>query len=119
MRFALLSLLLLAGCASGSFGVASDNSGVAPVRLGSQDETHCRHMTVGESEYAYQQCVQKALEDRQEEAKAREDKAREAKAQEAKAQEKSPEANADKAEKTAGFVDQLQSATAAIFNTGR
>jgi hypothetical protein len=104
MRLVLLSLLLLTGC-------ASENSGVAAVRLGAQDEGSCKHMTVGEGERAYQQCVQKAMEYRQEEAKAQEAKAQQAKA--------AQEEKTDQAEKTEGFGDRLQSAAAALFNIGR
>src|SRR6266403_2871363 len=79
MRVALFSLLLLTGCASENFPIADG-------QLGPQDETACRHLTIGEIETAYQQCRQRALESRREEGKA-EAKARELRAQEAKNQE--------------------------------
>lgn len=115
MRVALFSLLLLTGCASENFAAADG-------QLGPQDETTCRHLTLGEIETAYQQCRQKALETRQEEARAQA-KARELRAQEAKNREATnPEAkpdNGDRVEKTESFGDQIRSAAAAIFNIGR
>ena len=112
MRLALFSLLLLAGCASENFGGGSENSGSGPVRLGAQDETHCRHMTVGQSEGAYQQCVQNALEGRQQDAKAAQ-AAREAK--EAREANEAKEGKPEQTEKTEGFGGRLQSAIAALF----
>jgi hypothetical protein len=118
MRLALFSLLLLTGCASENFGGGSDKSGTAPVQLGAQDEAHCRHMTVGQGEGAYQQCVQNALEVRQQEAKAAK-AAREAKeareANEAKEGNEAKESKEGKPEKADGFGDRLQSAIAVLF----
>jgi hypothetical protein len=114
MRIALVSLLLLAGCASGNLPIADG-------QLGPQDEIECRHRTVGEVETAYQQCRQKAIESRREEAKAlakaQELRAQQAKDQEATNQEAKPD-NGERTEKTEGFGDQLRSAAAAIFNIG-
>jgi hypothetical protein len=115
MRIALFSLLLLTGCASESLPIADG-------QLGPQDETSCRHLTLGEIETAYQECRQKALESRREEAQAQA-KARELRAQQAKDLEAAnPEAkpdNGERTEKTEGFGDRLRSAAAAIFNIGR
>jgi len=47
MRVALFSLLLLTGCASESLPIADG-------QLAPQDETACRHLTIGEIETAYQ-----------------------------------------------------------------
>jgi hypothetical protein len=88
MRLTLFSLLLLAGC-------ASEIPGVAEVRPGAQDEVACKHLTLGEGEPAYQQCRQKLIESRREEARG------------------------DKAEKAESLGDQLQSSAAALFNIGR
>jgi major membrane immunogen (membrane-anchored lipoprotein) len=109
MRLALFSLLLLTGCASRNFGAGSENSGTAPVRLGAQDETHCRHMTVGQGEGAYQQCVQNALEGRQQDAVAA--KA----AREAKEANEAKEGKPEQTERAEGFGDRLQSAIAVLF----
>jgi hypothetical protein len=110
MRFAFFSLLLLTGCTSGTLPIADG-------QLGPQDETECRHRTLGELETAYQQCRQKAIESRREEAKALALRAQQAKDREAN-QEANPD-NGEATEKTAGFGDQLRSAAAAIFNIGR
>jgi hypothetical protein len=110
MRFALFSLLLLTGCASGNLPIADGQPGP-------QDETECRHRTLGELETAYQQCRQKAIESRREEAKVLALRAQQAKDREAN-QEANPD-NGEATEKTAGFGDQLRSAAAAIFNIGR
>jgi major membrane immunogen (membrane-anchored lipoprotein) len=115
MRLALFSLLLLTGCASGNFGAGSENSGTAPVRLGAQDETHCRHMTIGQGEGAYQQCVQNALEGRQQDAMAAK-AAREAKeAREANEAKEGKEGKPEQTERAEGFGDRLQSAIAVLF----
>jgi len=115
MRIALFSLLLLTGC-------ASENLPSADSQIGPQDEVACRHLTLGDIETAYQQCRQRALESRREEAqalaKARELRAQQAKEQEAKNQEAKPD-NGESTEKPEGFGDQLRSAAAAIFNIGR
>jgi hypothetical protein len=109
MRVALFSLLLLTGCASENFAIADG-------QVGPQDEVECRHLTFGEIEAAYQQCRQKAVESRREEAKAQA-KARELRAQQAKDQEAKPDTG-ENTEKPEGFGDQLRSAAAAIFNVG-
>ncbi len=88
MRLTLFSLLLLTGC-------ASENFGVAEVRLGAQDEAACKHLTFGEGEPAYQQCRQKLIDSRREDAKG------------------------DKPEKAESLGDLLQSSAAALFNIGR
>jgi len=111
MRVALFALLLLAGC-------ASENLPIADGQLGPQDETECRHRTLGELETAYQQCRQKAIESRREEAKAQALRAQEAKRAQEANQESKPEGG-DRVEKTESFGDQLRSAAAAIFNVGR
>jgi predicted phage gp36 major capsid-like protein len=111
MRVALFALLLLTGC-------ASENLPIADGQPGPQDETECRHRTLGELETAYQQCRQKAIESRREEAKALALRAQEAKNREAANQEATPD-NGEATEKPESFGDRLRSTAAAIFNIGR